>query len=61
MSERGDGAMKWQGGAWQVIVSKTRYYAGNVDIAPDAYLDDGLLNVCVITAGSPLIPTCGLW
>ena len=61
MSDRGDGAMKWQGEAWQVIVSKTRYYAGNVDIAPDAYLDDGLLNVCVITAGSPLIPTCGLW
>ena len=41
-------------GTWQVIVSKTRYYAGNVDIAPDAYLDDGLLNVCVITADSPL-------
>jgi hypothetical protein len=37
-----------------VIVSKTRYYAGDVDIAPDAYLDDGLLNVCVITAASPL-------
>jgi len=54
MSDRGEGAMKWQGEAWQVIVSKTRYYAGNVDIAPDAYLDDGLLNVCVITADSPL-------
>ena len=54
MGDRGDGAMKWQGEAWQVIISKTRYYAGNVDIAPDAYLDDGLLNVCVIMAGSPL-------
>ena len=54
MSDRGDGAMKWQGEAWQVVVSKTRYYAANVDIAPDAYLDDGLLNVCVITADSPL-------
>jgi YegS C-terminal NAD kinase beta sandwich-like domain len=54
MSDRGEGAMKWQGEAWQVIISKTRYYAGNVDIAPDAYLDDGLLNVCVITAGSAL-------
>ena len=54
MSERGEGAMKWQGEAWQVIVSKTRSYAGNVDLAPDAYLDDGLLNVCVIPADSPL-------
>lgn len=54
MSDRGDGAMKWQGEAWQVIVSKTRSYAGHVDIAPDAYLDDGLLNVCVITANGPL-------
>jgi YegS/Rv2252/BmrU family lipid kinase len=54
MSDRGDGAMKWQGEAWQVIVSKTRYYAGNVDIAPDSYLDDGLLNACVITADSAL-------
>ncbi len=54
VSDRGDGAMQWQGEAWQVIVSKTRYYAGNVDIAPDAYLDDGLLNVCVIAADGPL-------
>jgi YegS/Rv2252/BmrU family lipid kinase len=54
MSDRGEGAMKWQGKAWQVIISKTRYYAGNVDLAPDAYLDDGLLNVCVITADGPI-------
>jgi YegS/Rv2252/BmrU family lipid kinase len=54
VSDRGEGAMKWQGEAWQVIISKTRYYAGNVDIAPGAYLDDGLLNVCVILADSPL-------
>jgi hypothetical protein len=54
VTDRGDGAVRWQGEAWQVIVSKTRYYAGNVDIAPDAYLDDGLLNVCVVTAAGPL-------
>lgn len=52
--DRGDGAMMWQGEAWQVIISKTRYYAGSVDIAPGAYLNDGLLNVCVITADSAL-------
>jgi diacylglycerol kinase family enzyme len=54
ISNRGEGPMKWQGEAWQVIVSKTRSYAGNVDVAPGAYLGDGLLNVCVITADSPL-------
>ncbi len=45
MSEHGDAAMDWQGEAWQVIVSKTRSYAGTVDVAPDAYLDDGVLNL----------------
>jgi diacylglycerol kinase family enzyme len=54
MRDCGEGTMKWQGEALQVIISKTRYYAGNVDIAPGAYLDDGLLNVCVIPADSPI-------
>jgi hypothetical protein len=35
-------------------VSKTRSYAGTVDVVPDAYLDDGVLNLCIITAGNPL-------
>src|SRR5437764_12676060 len=54
VTDRGEGAVSWQGEAWQVIISKTRYYAGEVDVAPDASLDDGLLNVCVVTAVSPL-------
>jgi len=54
MSEHGDAAMDWHGEPWQVIVSKTRSYAGKVDVAPDAYLDDGVLNLCIITAGNPL-------
>jgi diacylglycerol kinase family enzyme len=54
ISEHGDAAMDWQGEAWQVIVSKTRSYSGTVDVAPDAYLDDGILNLCIITAGNPI-------
>jgi diacylglycerol kinase family enzyme len=53
VTDRGEGAVRWQGEAWQVIISKTRYYAGDVDVAPDAFLDDGLLNVCVVTAAGP--------
>ena len=44
----------WQGEAWQVIVSKARYYGATVNVAPDAYLDDGLLHLCVITADTPI-------
>lgn len=48
ISENGDAVMLWHGQAWQVILSNARRYAGNVDIAPTAYIDDGLLNVLVI-------------
>jgi YegS/Rv2252/BmrU family lipid kinase len=44
----------WKGEAFQVIVGNTRRYANIVQMAPDAYLDDGLLDVCVITAGHTL-------
>jgi len=44
----------WQGEALEVVVSNTRRYADRVDITPNAYIDDGMLDVCVITAGSPL-------
>jgi hypothetical protein len=45
---------RWQGEALQVIVANTRRYANMVQITSDAYLDDGLLDVCVITGGSAL-------
>jgi YegS/Rv2252/BmrU family lipid kinase len=45
---------RWQGEALQVIVANTRRYANMVQITSDAYLDDGLLDVCVITGGSPI-------
>jgi diacylglycerol kinase family enzyme len=54
LDETGHVDIRWQGEAWQVIVSKTPYYAGSVDVAPGAHLDDGLLNVCVITASNPI-------
>jgi YegS C-terminal NAD kinase beta sandwich-like domain len=54
MSEHGDAAMDWQGEAWQVIVSKTRSYGGTMDVAPEAYLDNSVLNLYIITAGNPI-------
>ncbi len=44
----------WQGEALQVIVANTRRYANIVEVAPDAYLDDGVFDICVITKGNPL-------
>jgi YegS/Rv2252/BmrU family lipid kinase len=46
--------MLWQGEALQVIVANTRRYANMVEVAPDAYLDDSVLDACVITKGNPL-------
>jgi diacylglycerol kinase (ATP) len=34
--------------AWLVAVANTRSYAGGMVIAPDASLDDGALDVCVV-------------
>ncbi len=44
----------WKGEAIQVIIGNTRLYADIVQMTPDAYIDDGRLDVCVITAGNPL-------
>jgi YegS/Rv2252/BmrU family lipid kinase len=44
----------WHGDAMEVVISNTRRYADAVNITPDAYIDDGILDVCVITAGTPL-------
>lgn len=54
MDDAGNIGMRWEGEALEVVISKTRKYAGIVDIAPDAYLDDGLLNVCVFKATGPI-------
>ncbi|MFL5624629.1 MAG: diacylglycerol/lipid kinase family protein [Ktedonobacteraceae bacterium] len=44
----------WRGEAIQVVISNTRRYANVVDMTPGAYVDDGILDACVITAGDPL-------
>ena len=47
-------AIHWKGEALQVVIGNTRLYADIVEMTPDAYIDDGILDVCVITAGNPL-------
>ena len=44
----------WKGKAFQVVIGNTRRYANLVQMTPNAYLDNGLLDVCVITAGNTL-------
>jgi hypothetical protein len=55
ITEKGSNEKKnWQGNALQIVLGNTRRYAAVVEMTPDAYIDDGLLDVCVITAGEPL-------
>ena len=49
-----NGAVLWKGEAIQVVIGNTRKYANIVEMTPNAYIDDGVLDVCVITAGDPL-------
>ncbi|GER92052.1 hypothetical protein KDW_62140 [Dictyobacter vulcani] len=44
----------WKGEAMQVVLGNTRRYAKVERMTPDAYVDDGAIDVCVITAGNPL-------
>jgi diacylglycerol kinase family enzyme len=50
----GSAEVRWKGEALQVVIGNTRSYADIVEMTPDAYIDDGILDVCVITAGDPL-------
>jgi len=47
-------ALRWRGQALQVIVGNTRRYGNFAEVTPDALIDDGALDVCIITAGDPL-------
>lgn len=44
----------WQGEAIQVIIGNTRRYAMILETTPNASIDDGLLDACIISAGHPL-------
>ena len=49
-----NGTVLWKGEAIQVVIGNTRKYADIVEMTPNAYMDDGVLDVVVITAGDPL-------
>ncbi len=49
-----EGGLLWKGEALQVVVGNTRKYANIVEMTPNAYIDDGVLDVCVITGSNPL-------
>jgi YegS/Rv2252/BmrU family lipid kinase len=46
-----DHTLLWQGEALQVIIGNTRLYADILHMTPEAYIDDGKLDVCIITSG----------
>jgi len=48
-----DGAEQWSGSAWQLIAGNTRLYANLVLPNPEAQLDDGVLDLCVLPAMHP--------
>jgi diacylglycerol kinase (ATP) len=48
-----DGA-HWHGKISQIVIGNTRRYAGEASMTPDAYANDGQLDVCLITATTPL-------
>ncbi len=51
IADDGSETLLWQGEAWQVIFGNTRLYAGFAEVTPQAYVDDGNLDVAVIPAG----------
>jgi YegS/Rv2252/BmrU family lipid kinase len=54
VSQTGEETLLWQGEAWQVFFCNTRISAGPVELAPQAYIDDGQLDVCLVKAGNVL-------
>jgi YegS/Rv2252/BmrU family lipid kinase len=52
--ERGKDELVWTGEASQIIVGNTRRYAIVLEMTPNAYIDDGVLDVCVITNGGAI-------
>jgi YegS/Rv2252/BmrU family lipid kinase len=49
-----DQPVSWSGEAFQVILGNTRRYANLLELTPDALLDDGKLDLCVITEGNAI-------
>lgn len=53
-SSTDDSEPLWRGEALQVVIGNTRRYGDIAEMTPNAYIDDGVLDVCVVTAGDPL-------
>ena len=51
---RGEECLLWQGEAVQLVIGNTRRYAIVAEMTPEASIDDGRLDLCIITAGDPL-------
>ncbi|HEX2347700.1 MAG TPA: diacylglycerol kinase family protein [Ktedonobacterales bacterium] len=45
---------EWEGRVSQIVVGNTRRYGSFTRMTPDAFIDDGQLDVCLITATDPL-------
>ncbi len=45
-------AVRWEGRTGQIIIGNTRRYGGFTAFTPNAYVDDGMLDICVFTATS---------
>ncbi len=44
----------WEGRVVQIVVGNTRKYGGFTSLTPNAHIDDGLLDVCIIAAGGAI-------
>ncbi len=44
----------WKGEVLQVVIGNTRRYGDIAEMTPNAHIDDGILDICVITSGDPL-------
>jgi len=54
ISDEHNPKLLWQGETQQLILGNTRMYSDAIVLTPDAYIDDGKLDICIITANSPL-------
>lgn len=52
--EQGNEQELWKGEIRQVVIGNTRKYADVVEITPGAYIDDGILDICLISGVDPL-------
>jgi YegS/Rv2252/BmrU family lipid kinase len=52
IGDENNAEIHWKGEALQIIIGNTRFYANIAQMTPNAYINDGVLDVCVITAGN---------